>query len=143
MFNIFFSKIVTLIKYYRKIRHSQMGHRWLYNTVHAHCTLNNLGYKNYSEYVLHITYLRYNGWTNAPQCFVIRTLTQSSSLARNHVKESGASPVELARTMMRLVSRQRIYKTRCTSNNAALYCTCILYVHLSDPTTFVWNIFLF
>ena len=130
MFNIFFSKIVTLIRYCRKIRYSQTGHRWLYNTAHAHCTLDTLSYKNYSEYVIHITFPRNNAGKNAPQCFVTPTLTQLPSLARNQVEESGAPPEESARTMMRLVSRDRIYKMRCTSNSAALYF--ILYLHLSD-----------
>jgi hypothetical protein len=130
MFNIFFSKIMTLMRYCRKIRYSQTGHRWLYNTAHAHCTLDNLGYKNYWEYVIHITFPMYNPCKNAPQCFVTRTLTQLSSLARNQVEESGAPHVESARTMMRLVSRERICKTRCTNNSAALLC--ILYLHLSD-----------
>jgi hypothetical protein len=130
MFNIFFSKIVTLMRYRRKIRYSQTGHRWLYNTAHVHCTLDNLGYKNYSEHVIHITFPRYNACKNAPQCFVTRTLNQLSSLARNQVKDSGSTPVESARTMMRSVSHERIYKTRCTSNSCALYR--ILYLHLSD-----------
>ena len=130
MFNIFFSKIVTLMRYCRKIRYSQTSHRWLYSTAHAHCTLDNLGYKNFSEYVIHITFLRYNACKNAPLCFVTRTLTQLSSLARNQVKESCAPPVESARTMMRFVSRKPIYKTRCTRNSATLHC--ILYLHLSD-----------
>jgi hypothetical protein len=138
MFNIFFSKTVTLMRYCRKIRYSQTGHRWLYNRAHAHCTLDNLAYKNFSEYVIHITFLRYNACKNVPLCFVTRTLTQLSSLARNQVKESGASPVESARTMLCFVSRERIYKTRCTSNSAALHF--ILYLHLSDsfPTKQVY-----
>jgi len=41
---------------------------------------------------------------NAPQCFVIRTLTQLSYLQRNQVEESDAPPVQLARNIMHCVT---------------------------------------
>ena len=94
IFKIFFSKTVKLMRHCKKIRHSQTGHKRLYNTAHAQSTLDNLGYKNYSEYVIHITFARYSACKNAPQSFVILTLTQLYFLARHQVEESGATPVD-------------------------------------------------
>jgi len=35
----FFSKVLQFMRWCRKIWYSRTGHRWQYNTMYAHCTL--------------------------------------------------------------------------------------------------------
>jgi len=39
LFNSIFMKVVPLMRQCGKISYSQKGHRWQYNTAHAHCML--------------------------------------------------------------------------------------------------------
>jgi len=42
--------------------------------AHAHCMLDTKATDTHAEYVILIAYLRNNGSTNAPECYVICTL---------------------------------------------------------------------
>jgi len=42
----FFTKIMSFMRQYGKIWYSWTGHRWQYNTEHAHCMQDNWGYRH-------------------------------------------------------------------------------------------------
>jgi hypothetical protein len=50
------------------------------NMTNAHCMLDNQDYKTHSEYVILIAFPHSNGSTNAPQCYVVRTLVMFGSI---------------------------------------------------------------
>jgi len=46
MFNNFYPKFVPSMRLCGKMWYNQTGHRWQYNTAHAHVMLDNPGYKH-------------------------------------------------------------------------------------------------
>jgi len=45
------------------------------NMAHAYCMLDTYCTHIHSEYVILIVFHCNNGWTNAPQCYAVRTLS--------------------------------------------------------------------
>jgi hypothetical protein len=71
-FFFFFSKIVPFmrdVEIYCTPRQATND-----DMAQAHCMLDTKATYTHAEYVIIIAYLRNNGSTNAPQCYVIRTL---------------------------------------------------------------------